>query len=282
VASQTRPAHHTPPPGPALPGFGQYPFAQGDLAHVVYTLGDLQAPPVIVLQELPGIGPGVIDFARRLASAGFQVHLPWLFGPVGRRTPVRNYLRLCISREFGRLAAGVSAPVTDWLRGLVTQVSACNGDRNVAAIGMCVSGGFVIPLLLHPRVAAAVAAQPAMPLSLPWLLWGGGSAAGRAALNVATPDLAKARERLVAGQARLLAVRCRADRLCPVEKLERLQREFPAGLTVLEYGAVADRNSRGERPHATYTKEFRLAPADDPAHHARQAFDDLLTFLRSG
>jgi dienelactone hydrolase len=81
------------------------------------------------------------------------------------------------------------------------------------------------------------------------------------------------------GSAQLLAVRCHADRICPPEKIERLQREFPHGLEVIQYGEPTDRNTLGARPHATYTKEYRIAPPGEKDHYARRAFDDLLQFL---
>ena len=74
-------------------------------------------------------------------------------------------------------------------------------------------------------------------------------------------------------------MRCRADRICPREKLERLLREFPAGLELREYGEPDDRNRVGERPHATFTKEYRIEPDAAADHHSRQAFADLIAFF---
>ena len=270
--------------GPPLEGFSQFSFAAGDIAHVVYHTGKRSDPVVLVLHELPGIAPGLLNFAGRLVADGFQVYLPWMFGAVQRRTPLRNFARLCISREFANLRAGVSAPVTLWLRALVSHVSRHNGDRPVGAIGMCVTGGFAIPLLLDPRVAVAVAAQPSIPVSLAWFALGRGGETRRSALNVSQADIDAARVRLDAGDAQLLAVRCAADRMCPPRKLQRLEAEFPVGLTLRTYGKASDRNALGARPHATYTKEYRLADAAQvPADHpARQAYAELLAFLRQG
>jgi dienelactone hydrolase len=268
--------------GPPIEGFTQFSFAAGGFVHAVYHAGRRSDPVVLVLQELPGIAPGLLQFAGRLVAAGFQVYLPWLFGAVGSRTPMRNFARLCISREFANLRAGVSAPVTQWLRALVSHVSAHNRDGLVGVIGMCVTGGFAIPLLLNPRVAVAVAAQPAIPLSLRHLAFGSGGTRRQAALNVAQADLEGVRARLATGEVSLLAVRCVGDRLCPPERLRRLEREFPVGLSVREYGKLSDRNALGERPHATYTKEYRLAPAGDLDHLAHQAFEELVRFLDGG
>lgn len=267
--------------GPELAGYSQYSFGANGFVHPVYHTGARSNPAVLVLQELPGFAPGLQQFGVRLAAAGFHAHLPWLFGPFGTRTPLRNFARLCISREFAGLREGVSAPVTDWLRALVGHISDLHDGAPVAAIGMCVTGGFVIPLLLDPRVRIAVAAQPSIPFSPSYVLFGRGDAQRRTALNVAGTDIAGARERLGTGEARLLAVRCVADRLCPPEKLRRLQHEFPAGLTIREYGEADSRNAAGERPHATYTKEYRLGPDGDATHYSRVAFAELVQYLRA-
>ncbi len=266
--------------GPVLEDHAQFSFAAGSIVHPVYHTGLRSLPAVLVMQELPGFAPGLQLFAGRLAAAGFQVYLPWLFGPFNARAPVRNYLRLCISSEFARLQAGISAPITGWLRALVRHISEHNGDQAVAAIGMCVTGGFVIPLLLDPQVVTAVAAQPAIPLSLTYAALGVGGRRERGALNVAQAEIDGASARLEVGEARLLAVRCRADRFCPPEKMARLMEEFPKGLTVREYGDESTRNAQGQRPHATYTKEYRLAPAGDAEHFSRAAFAQLVEFLK--
>ncbi|MDE2051713.1 MAG: hypothetical protein KGJ72_11915, partial [Gammaproteobacteria bacterium] len=61
--------------------------------------------------------------------------------------------------------------------------------------------------------------------------------------------------------------------------IERLQREFPVGLEIREYAQVHDRNRLGERPHATFTKEYRLEPDAAADHYSRRAFTDLVAFL---
>lgn len=265
---------------PFLPGFEGFHFEAEALAHWVFRRGERRHPPVLVLQELPGISPGLLLFVDRLVGAGFQVYLPWLFGPLGARAPLRNLARLCISREFASLRAGISAPVTDWLRALAARMAAENKTTGVSAIGMCVTGAFVIPLLLEPGVQAAVAAQPSVPLSLRYRLAGLGGSPMAAALNVAASDLQAAAGRLARGEARLLAVRCKADRLCPPEKLQALADAMPVGLTLREYGRTEDRNALGQRPHATYTKEYRVADTGPAGVAARQAFEELLAFLR--
>jgi dienelactone hydrolase len=233
----------------------------------------------LLMPEIAGLSPGLLLFAGRLIEARFQVYVPWLFGPLARRAPVRNAMRLCISREFANLRAGVSAPVTTWLRALAGHISQQNGGTRVGAIGMCLTGAFAIPLVIDPKVVAAVAAQPSVPLSPLFASFGMGNGVGLGKLNVSGSDIAAARERLESGAARLLALRCRADRICPAEKLQRFRREFPVGLDVREYGEPTDRNCLGDRPHATFTKEYRLVPDAPADHHSRLALADLISFF---
>jgi dienelactone hydrolase len=269
-----------------LERFAHFEFGSDGMSHRIYHAGDPRNPPLLLMPEIAGLSPGLLLFAGRLIDARFQVYVPWLFGPLGKRAPVRNAMKLCISREFANLRAGVSAPVTTWLRALAKHISRQNEGTRVGAIGMCLTGAFAIPLVIDPEVVAAVAAQPSVPLSPLFASSGIGRGAHLGELNVSEGDIAAARARLESGSARLLALRCRADRICPAEKLQRFQREFPVGLEVREYGEAGDRNCVGDRPHATFTKEYRLVPDAPPDHHSRMALADLVAFfdrhLRAG
>jgi dienelactone hydrolase len=264
---------------PELVGFQQFCFDSGGIGHTVYHGGDRSHPPLLVLPEISGLSPGYVGFAKRLIAANYQVYLPWLFGPFGERAPRRNVLKLCISREFAYLREGVSSPITTWLRALTSHISANNGDVNVGAIGMCLTGAFAIPLVLNPKVRAAVAAQPSVPCSLLFAMFGIGGAEKMREFNVSDEEIEAAQKRLASGEAHLMAVRCRPDRICPAEKLERLRELFPAGLETHEYYEPDFRNAVGERPHATFTKEFRLVPNAPADYPAQRAFADLVTFF---
>src|SRR5580698_4281453 len=160
------------PAGPPLEGYAQFRFTAGDFSHSVYHGGERKYPPLLLMPEIAGFSPGLLQFAARLQQARFQVYVPWLFGPFGQRTPIRNAMRLCISREFANLRAGSAAPVTAWLRALAAHISEQNGGGRVGAIGMCLTGAFAIPLVIDPKVVAAVAAQPSVPFSALFTLLG--------------------------------------------------------------------------------------------------------------
>jgi len=265
--------------GPAIERFDQFSFASGRLAHPIYYAGEDRTPPVLLLPEIAGFSPGLRLFAERLIDARFRVYVPWLFGPFGRRAPLRNALRLCVSQEFANLRAGVSSPITAWLRALTAHISEHASGAPIGAIGMCLTGAFATPLAIDPRVTAAVAAQPSVPLSALFVTFGIGRERRLSQLNVSDSEITEARARLDAGKAHLLAIRCRPDRICPRAKIDRLLREFPVGLEVREYAEAAERNCLGERPHATFTREYRIAPDAPADHYSRRAFADMVAFF---
>lgn len=260
-------------------GYAPRGFAADGLVHTVYRKGT--GAPVLVLHELPGLDEPNVGFADRLAAAGFEVHLPWLFGPALRSDTLGNWRRLCVSAEFGRLQAGVSAPVTDWLRALAAGLVAQRPGQRVGVVGMCLTGAFVVPLILEPGVVAAVASQPALPLSLPHLLTGWApSGAWRRQLNVADADIAAAAEVARREGKRLLLQRFRADRACPHERLVRLAEAFGAQAELHEDARPGERwRTLRFAPHALLTHEYAAHGDDDAV--TRQAFARVVAFLRA-
>ena len=95
-------------------------------ARQVFVAGD--GPPVVVMHEIPGIYPAVIEFAERLVNAGYRVAMPQLLGDPGREFSIPYTLssmtRACVSREFHVLASRGSSPITIWLRALCRSRSA--------------------------------------------------------------------------------------------------------------------------------------------------------------
>ena len=65
-----------------LEGFDCSTFAHDGYERDVYAGGT--GPAVIVIHEMPGLHPGVVDFARRVVARGYHVRMPSLFGTPGR------------------------------------------------------------------------------------------------------------------------------------------------------------------------------------------------------
>lgn len=113
-----------------IEGFEPGAFTHAGRTRRLYRAGT--GPGVVVMHEVPGLDPGVIEFARRVEARGFTVAMPDLFGEVGRPvTPgyaMGEMLRSCIRKEFHLLAARGSSPITDWLRALCRSLHAELGE----------------------------------------------------------------------------------------------------------------------------------------------------------
>lgn len=262
-------------------GFRSRPFAFGGVERRVFSKGE--GRPILLMHELPGLDETNVDFAERLVQAGFQVHLPLLFGRPLQSALLGNFMRLrfCVSAGFARMAAGESGPVIDWLRALAADMADMAGDgrRRVGVIGMCVTGGLAIPLVVVPGVMAAVASQPAAPINFTYLLTGrDGDPAWRRQLNVSDGDIEAAAQCARRDDKRLLLQRFKADRACPHERVARVSAAFGEQAEVHEYARPGERwSSLRFAPHALLTQEY-----DDHGDHdvaTRQALARVIDFF---
>lgn len=211
----------------------------------VYRRG--QGPGVIVLHESPGLTPEVIVFADEVVEAGFTVLLPHLFGsshaPPRTWEAVRVIPRLCITREFTIMMTGRTAPLAGWLRSLARGLHGELGGPGVGAIGMCVTGGFALAMMVDPSVAAPVVAQPATPLPL--------TPRQAADVNLAPDDFEKVKERVAAG-CPVLGLRYRDDWVTGT-RFETLRRELGDGFIAVEFEGLG---------HSTLTDHRHPEAAD--------------------
>jgi dienelactone hydrolase len=76
-------------------------FKHAGRTHDVFRAGS--GPGVIVIDEMPGLDPGVLDFGRVQIDAGHTVYLPSLFGrpeePFSVPETVRSVAQVCVARE---------------------------------------------------------------------------------------------------------------------------------------------------------------------------------------
>ncbi|TFD87199.1 dienelactone hydrolase [Cryobacterium lactosi] len=276
-------------PPPALTGFTEYTFSHNGYSHQVFTAGS--GPAVVLIHEIPGLHPGVVDLARRLVDRGFRVYLPSLFGTPGADVTtgamLRTIGRICVSKEFRGLTRQ-PAGATGWLRALVRQAwadgagmagvgtagaGADGGDpgrgAGVGVIGMCLTGGFALATALEPAVLAAVLSQPALPLPL---------GAGRASIGLAPQDIDTLKARTIDGPAGLgiLGLRFTDDRGCPPERFQTLRTEFGAGFESIEIDSSPG-NAAGipSSAHCVLT----VSLVDEPGHPTRAALERTVEFL---
>lgn len=236
---------------PLLDSWTRGQHTHDSTTHATYRKG--AGPGVIVIHEIPGITPEVIGFAEEVVDAGFTVVMPHLFGepeaPMNAVTVAKTMPRVCISREFTKLATGETTPVAGWLRSLARELHGELGGPGVGAIGMCFTGGFALAMMVDPAVAAPVLAQPSAPFAV---------SPGRSRdLNLSPADLATVKER-AAGGCEVLGLRYRNDPAVG-KRFERLTQE------------IGDKFIRVElegRGHSTVT-----------AHRQQEAVDRVLTFF---
>ena len=151
-----------------LSDFSRAAFTAEGRTRAVYRLGS--GPAVIVMAEIPGITPRVVDFARTVADRGLTAVVPHLFGEDGRK-PSKGYLarsvaRVCVSREFTMLALGRTSPSVTWLRTLARHEHGACGGPGVGAVGMCLTGGFALGMMVDDVVVAPVLSQPSLPVGV--------------------------------------------------------------------------------------------------------------------
>ena len=190
----------------SIPGWDHSAFTHDGVTHATYRKGS--GPVVVVVHEIPGITPKVLEFAERVVAQGFTVVMPLLVGEVGRK-PSGSYIassmrKICISREFTTMAMHKTSPIISWLRALARQMHSEVGGVGVGAVGMCFSGGFALGMMVDDIMVAPVLSQPSMPFAI---------GSNRSAdLNLSPSDEARIVERAQAG-CQVLGLRFTGDKL---------------------------------------------------------------------
>jgi len=210
------------------------------------------------MHELPGLTPACIGLAKRLAyEEGFRIYLPLLFGQPGDNSGRWNLARVCLSREFRVFASAKSSPITDRLRQLGRRMlEECDG-KDIGVIGMCLSGGFVLSMLVDKGVVAGVTCQP----SLPFFPWGERARS----FGVAEPELCALEAN---ARARVLGLRFSEDQKCPTQRFMALKDLLTDRFRAIEIPAIDGSQ------HSTLTRDFR------EGEHG-QYFKDVVEFLRT-
>ncbi|CAN5558271.1 dienelactone hydrolase family protein [soil metagenome] len=136
--------------------------------HPTYRKGS--GPGVVVIHEIPGMTPDVITFGDEVAAAGFTVVMPHLFGDLEAPGTVKQVAKvlpkLCVNKEFTKLALQETTPVAGWLRSLARGLHGELGGPGVGALGMCVTGGVALAMMVDDSVAAPVLCQPSAPFAV--------------------------------------------------------------------------------------------------------------------
>ena len=235
----------------------------------VYRAGS--GPGVIVVHEVPGITPPVAEFARRLVDRGFTVFMPSLFGTVGKPATIpyslSSMMRACVSREFHCLAIRQASPITSWLRALARQAHHELGGPGVGVIGMCLTGGFGLAMMVDDSVAAPVLSQPANPLPF--------GKARQAGLGLSEADIAAVKKRAEEG-CQVLGLRFTSDAAVRRARFDALRNLLGDNFISIEIDSSKGNPYGIKRSaHSVLTEEF----VDEPGHPTRDALESVLTFF---
>lgn len=217
----------------------------GGVTHPTYRKGT--GPGVIVIHEIPGITPAVLEFAEDVVARGFTVVMPSLFGRAGAEATsletIRSIASVCISREFTMFALGRTTPVATWLQSLAGELHRELGGPGVGAVGMCLTGGYALAMLADAPVAAPVLAQPSSPAAV--------GKARRADLGLSRRDLESVKAKVEAG-CQVLGLRYANDPAVGT-RFDTLRRELGDGFIAVEFPG---------RKHATLTEHRQQAGVD--------------------
>ncbi len=218
--------------------------------------------PVILLHELYGITPRLVEFARMIVGAGFRIYMPILFGtsePVDSRLgkAKRAAEFACVVRQFKLLSANQSGPWTDWLCDLVGRACDDSHAPGAGVIGLCLTGNFALSTAMDRRVLAPILGEPSL----------GGSAGG---LHVTPKELSEVKRRTVEEGLIVRGYRYSTDVLCPASRFTRLRTELGEafeGVTI----------EVDEKLHSVFTEHLR--DANGQLRHNKVA--DVIQFLDS-
>ncbi|MGA2836920.1 MAG: dienelactone hydrolase family protein [Acidimicrobiales bacterium] len=254
-----------------LDDFEHSSFTAEGTTRAIHRIGT--GPAVIVISEIPGITPNVARFARMVAGIGCTAVMPHLFGVDGKDPSVpyalRSMVQTCVSKEFTALALDRTSPVTTWLRALARSEHERCGGPGVGAVGMCLTGGFALAMMVDDVMLAPVLSQPSLPFPM--------GRARRRALGISDADAERVRERVAAGVC-VLGLRFTGDRVSPHERFAALSELLGDGFVGVELDSSPG-NPYGHRKgaHSVLTEDLD----DRPGTPTREALDQVLDLFRT-
>ena len=253
--------------------FEKTTFTADGTTRDVYRRGT--GPAVIVMAEIPGITPKVVEFAERVVDIGCTAVLPHLFGTPGRDPnaskvggityALSSIVPACISREFTVLATGRTSPVISWLRQLAHHEHERCGGPGVGAVGMCFTGGFALAMSTIPDVVAPVLSQPSLPFAR--------NAETKATIDISRGDLDLVKGRCANDGLSVVGLRFKGDRMVPAERFEFLRRELGDAFVAVELDDESANPDAAMKPHSVLTEHLIDRPGE-PTHDALQVVLD--------
>jgi dienelactone hydrolase len=257
---------------PPLEGYTRETFEAAGIAHDVYRSGS--GPAVIVIAEIPGITPRVVEFAERVKGLGCTVVLPHLFGTPGQAPSgpyaLKTLTHVCVSREFAGMALGRTGPVVAWLKALARQEHARCGGPGVGVVGMCYTGGFGLAMTVEEKVVAPVLSQPALPFPF--------TKSRKADVQLSEAEWSRIQGRAESEGLCVLGLRFTGDKTSPPERFQRLREKLGDHFIAVELdSSPGNPHGHPRMAHSVLTEHLD----DREGTPTRQALDQVLEFLGS-
>ena len=217
--------------------------------------------PVIIMHELFGISASLLAFSDMIQAAGFRIYLPVLFGSTEPATTAMDKIKrgaefTCVAYQFRIFSSEESGPWADWLRHLVDWACADSGHDRAGAIGLCLTGNFVLSMTVNAKVAAPVMGEP----SLPFLNDG---------LHATPAEVATVRQRLDQGL-EMRAYRYETDTKCKAGRFLAFQEKLGQGFKATTLQTT-------KKLHSVFTEDLR----DEAGQLRHNKVDEVIAFLRA-
>jgi dienelactone hydrolase len=232
-----------------------------------------KGPAVIVMHEVPGLHPGVIRLANAFCDAGLTVWLPSLFGKPGKEVNAfyigASLVRCCVVHEFTVLATSKNSPATSWLRCLARYAHTECGGPGIGTIGMCMTGGFALAMMVEEAVLAPVVCNPSLPFAL--------TPDRKRDLGIDEDTLVRAKTRSATQGICVLGIRFTADIFVPPERFQRLRDEFGPNFLAIEIDSSRSNCHGIDRlAHSVLGVHY----VDEPDHPTVVAESQTVAFIR--
>jgi dienelactone hydrolase len=256
----------------ALSGYTKTQFTAEGKTRDIYKMGS--GPAVIVISEIPGITPKVAEFGRHVVSVGCTAVLPHLFGKPGAE-PTAGYTmqvaaHACISKEFSTWARNRTSPITSWLRALAAAQHKECGGPGVGAVGMCLTGGFALAMMVDDVVVAPVLSQPSLPFPI--------TAAHKSDVGISPADLQRVKQRCEEEDVCVLGLRFTGDSVSPSQRFQRLRDELGDKFVAVEIdSSKGNREGYRSAAHSVLTEDLK----DEPGSATRDALDKVLELFKT-
>jgi dienelactone hydrolase len=229
-------------------------------------------PAVIIMHEVPGLHPGVVRFANAVVEQGMTVWLPSLIGTPGKKISpgyiATSMTKACVMKEFTVLAKSQNSPITTWLSQLASHAHKESGGPGVGAMGMCLTGGFALAMMLNKSVLAPVVCNPSLPFAL--------TPGRRRDLGIDDATLTHAKTRIRNEGLCVLGLRFTGDLGVPAPRFERMKQEFGDSFLAIEIDSSLG-NPHGINPlaHSVLGLNYNHSP-EHPTVVAEQQTVDFL------